>query len=285
MKSPSSYAPTVSLPRATARRNVVLQAMLDSQALDRAQWEKARAAKVVLHDKLRADEPHGLYFKEQVRRELVDRFGWQRVYQGGLRVFTTIDMPMQVAAEAAIADQIKSIEERRLAGAPRRGSQEDGEGRGPSETGRRERRLCRRRSSRSNPTPATCARWSAAATSTRATSTGPFRRSGSPGRRSSRSCTRRRSRPGYSPATVIDHLDDPVSTAQGAWTPEDEHSSASSMTPADGAAHVEQSRGGAAAAAGRHRRARSNTRRTWASATCRACRRWRSAPARSRCRR
>src|SRR5207245_5229190 len=66
-------------------------------------------------DGLRAEEPHGLYFKEQVRRELVDRFGWQRVYQGGLRVFTTIDMPMQQMAESAIADQIKSIEERRAA--------------------------------------------------------------------------------------------------------------------------------------------------------------------------
>ena len=31
---------------------------------------------------------------------------------------------------------------------------------------------------------------------------------------------------GYTPATVIDHLDDPVATLQGAWTPEDEHSSA-----------------------------------------------------------
>ena len=61
-----------------------------------------RASKVVLQDGLRADEPHGQYFKEQVRQELVERFGWQRVYQGGLRVYSTIDMPMQLAAEAAV---------------------------------------------------------------------------------------------------------------------------------------------------------------------------------------
>src|SRR6185503_14604603 len=90
VKSPSSYAPTVSMERAVARRNLVLQAMLDSGAIDRAAWQAARATKVTLHDALRADEPHGQYFKEQVRLELVDRFGWQRVYQGGLRVFTTI---------------------------------------------------------------------------------------------------------------------------------------------------------------------------------------------------
>jgi membrane carboxypeptidase/penicillin-binding protein len=35
---------------------------------------------------------------------------------------------------------------------------------------------------------------------------------------------------GYTPATVIDRLDDPISTVQGAWTPEDEHSAASEMT-------------------------------------------------------
>src|SRR5262249_24717611 len=115
VKSPSSYAPTVSKERALQRRNVVLQAMLDTGAIDKETWQKARATKVALNDTLRAGEPHGQYFKEQVRRELVDRFGWQRVYQGGLRVYSTIDMPMQIAAESAIAEHVKSIEEKRAA--------------------------------------------------------------------------------------------------------------------------------------------------------------------------
>src|SRR6185295_3700685 len=120
VKSPSAYAPTVSMEKAVARRNVVLQAMLESGAIDRAAWQSARATKVTLHDALRADEPHGQYFKEQVRLELVDRFGWQRVYQGGLRVFTTIDMPMQLAAEEALAAQIQAVEEKRKAWLARR---------------------------------------------------------------------------------------------------------------------------------------------------------------------
>ena len=74
---------------------------------------------------------------------------------------------------------------------------------------------CRRRSSRSIRTPATCARWSAAATSTRATSTARCRRSASPARRSSRSSTPPRSRRAITPATMIDHLDDPIATAAG----------------------------------------------------------------------
>src|SRR5260221_10433486 len=73
VKSPSSYAPTVSRERATARRNVVLQAMLDAKAIDRTTWQSARASTIALHDNLRASEPHGQYFKEQLRQELVDR--------------------------------------------------------------------------------------------------------------------------------------------------------------------------------------------------------------------
>ena len=42
--------------------------------------------------RLRTSEPRGQYFKEQVRQELVERFGWEQVYQGGLRVYSTIDM-------------------------------------------------------------------------------------------------------------------------------------------------------------------------------------------------
>jgi len=67
----------------------------------------------VLRDGLRADEPHGQYFKEQVRIELVQRFGWQRVYQGGLRVFSTVNMPLQIAAESAVDETLQSLDARR----------------------------------------------------------------------------------------------------------------------------------------------------------------------------
>ncbi|MEQ1727697.1 MAG: transglycosylase domain-containing protein, partial [Vicinamibacterales bacterium] len=91
VKSPSSYAPTVSMERAVARRNVVLQAMEEFGAIDDATRTSARASKPTLSDTLRTDDGNGEYFQEQVRQELVERFGWQRVYQGGLRVYSTID--------------------------------------------------------------------------------------------------------------------------------------------------------------------------------------------------
>src|SRR5688572_30497085 len=50
VKAPSSYAPTVSAERATARRNVVLQAMRDGKMIDRAAYDAAVNEPVVLDD-------------------------------------------------------------------------------------------------------------------------------------------------------------------------------------------------------------------------------------------
>jgi 1A family penicillin-binding protein len=229
VKSPSSYAPTVSMARAVARRNRVLQAMLESGAIDRAAWQAARTTKVALNDGLRVDEPHGLYFKEQVRIELVQRFGWQRVYQGGLRVFSTINMPLEMAAEAAVASSLKSLDERRAAIAARRVSRK-AVGKG------------------AEPAPASESAALQAALMSMDPRTGHIRAMvggrdfeashfnravqahRQPGSAFKPFVYAAALEAGYSPASVIDHLDDPIATAQGAWTPEDEHSAASSMT-------------------------------------------------------
>jgi 1A family penicillin-binding protein len=224
VKSPSSYAPTVSMERAVARRNRVLQAMLEEGAIDRAAWKSAQASKVVLRDGLRVDEPHGQYFKEQVRIELVQRFGWQRVYQGGLRVFSTVNMPLQIAAENAVAESLKSLEQRRAvvlkkASAKTREALEAGD---------------------TDPLQAALISMDVQTGHVRAMVGGRdfeashFNRAvqahRQPGSAFKPFVYATALESGYSPASVIDHLDDPIATPQGGWTPEDEHSGASSMT-------------------------------------------------------
>jgi 1A family penicillin-binding protein len=231
VKSPSSYAPTVSMQRAVARRNTVLQAMLETGAIDRATYTSARASKAVLHDTLREEEPHGQYFKEQVRQELVNRFGWQRVYQGGLRVFSTIDMPMQIAAETAIADQIASVEGRRAAWQARRAAARQKDRKAPAPVPAHD------------PSDVLQAALVALEPDTghvramvggRDFDASHFNRAVQAHRQAGSSFKpfvyATALEAGFTPATVLDHLDDPIATAQGAWTPEDEHSSSPTMT-------------------------------------------------------
>ncbi|MBS1816577.1 MAG: PBP1A family penicillin-binding protein [Acidobacteria bacterium] len=219
VKSPSSYAPTVSLERAVARRNVVLQAMQDFGAIDDSARQAARKTKPILKDTLRADEPHGQYFKEQVRRELVDRFGWQRVYQGGLRVYATIDMAMQVAADTAVAEGLKGLDERRAAVAKRRKQAP------PSDEAPLQAALVAL-----DPVSGHVL----AMIGGRSFDDSHFNRAvqarRQPGSAFKPFVYAAALEAGYTPATLIENLSAPVPTLQGAWTPEDEHSNSDSMT-------------------------------------------------------
>ncbi len=206
--------------------------MLESGAIDRAAWQSARAMKMRLSDTLRPHEPHGEYFKEQVRIELVERFGWQRVYQGGLRVFSTLDMPMQIAAEAAVGEQLKWIDERRSALAARRAA------RAVKTSG--QSAIRNPQSAMSDVLQAALIALDPGTGQVRAMVGGrDFNQSHfnravqahrQPGSAFKPFVYATALEEGFTPATVIDHLDDPISTVQGAWTPEDGHSSASEMT-------------------------------------------------------
>ena len=112
LKAPSSYEPTERPDKAEARQGVVLKAMLDAEAITRPEYDSAITSVVEIYDGLRRDEPYGKYFKEEVRRQLVERFGAERVNAGGLNVYTTIDLAMQRAAEDAVAQGLHDIEKR-----------------------------------------------------------------------------------------------------------------------------------------------------------------------------
>jgi penicillin-binding protein 1A len=210
IQSPSSYAPTVNLDRAIARRNVVLQAMVSAGAIDQAGYERARHAKVDLKNALEFKETFGLYFKEQVRKELVERFGGARVAVGGMRVFTTMDSALQQAAEQAVADGLAAIERRRgfkPGPAPLQGALVAME----PQTGAVRAMVGGRDFSASPFNRATQAK----------------RQSGSAFKPFVYSAALEA---GYSPASVISNLNEPTATPAGLWVPEDEHSSAGSMT-------------------------------------------------------
>ena len=216
VKSPSKYAPTVDLERATARRNLVLMVMRDLGAINRDEHAKAVRETVVLEDSLRRGEAYGQYFKEAVRRELVERFGTERVYEGGLIVHTTVDLGMQKAAEAEVQRSLKEIESRQAA-RRRKGA--------PADT---------------TPLQAALVALDPQTGEVRALVGGrdfnasPFDRS-----RQARRQAGSAFKPfvyaaaieaGYSPASLITNLDAPINTPQGAWTPEDEHLESPVMT-------------------------------------------------------
>ena len=213
VKAPSTYAPTVSRERAIARRNVVLQAMRDAGMIDAAGYQSAVRAPVTLQDTLRGEEAYGQYFKEEVRKQLVQQFGWERVYEGGLKVYTTLDLDLQKAAEAEVARAIREIEQRQT----RRGRRPAGD---PLQaalvalephTGEVRAMVGGRDFAQSRFNRATQAK----------------RQPGSAFKPFVYAAALER---GFTPATVITGLNDPIMTLQGAWVPEDGHVTGDSIS-------------------------------------------------------
>jgi penicillin-binding protein 1A len=223
IQSPSSYAPTVNLDRAIARRNVVLLTMVSSGAIDAEEAERAKKSKVKLSNALEIKETYGLYFKEHVRRELVEKFGWERVYQGGLRVYTTMEPDLQQAAEQLVERGLVEIEKRPGFGHARRGTEPTlKEGEAPA--------YLQAALVSMDPTSGHVH----AMVGGRDFNESRFNRAVQAKRQSGSAFKpfvyAAALEAGYSPASMITRLNDPTLTPQGAWVPEDEHSTASSMT-------------------------------------------------------
>lgn len=121
IRSPAQ-SPSAAPARARSRRNAVLRAMLASRSIDKPSYRRASAAplETVTRDHFGAamapaEEAAlcGMYFFEEVRRELVALFGEERVMRDGLRVYTTLDADLQRAAENTIRTRIATLGRKR----------------------------------------------------------------------------------------------------------------------------------------------------------------------------
>lgn len=107
-QAPSAYNPRRNPDAAERRRNVVLAAMEETGVVS------ASEARAAIDSPLTLAPPAGVmrapYFVEQIRRDLEERFG-ELLYTGGLKIHTTLDPILQEEAEAALEEQLESVED------------------------------------------------------------------------------------------------------------------------------------------------------------------------------
>jgi penicillin-binding protein 1A len=106
--SPTSYDPVSHPLTARARRNLVLKDMLQQHYLSLAQYNSALseplpAPRTVQPPYQSGVTPSTPYFIDWVKQQLVDRYGAQRAFEGGLKVKTTLDLDLQRSAEQAVS--------------------------------------------------------------------------------------------------------------------------------------------------------------------------------------
>src|SRR2546423_1958051 len=110
-KSPFYYSPINHADHALHRRNLVINAMLEDGKITVTQADAARNAPLGLNV---AHDPNSLapYFVEEIRQYLENKYGADEVHAGGLRVYTTLDMEWQAAANQAVLDGLVAYERR-----------------------------------------------------------------------------------------------------------------------------------------------------------------------------
>jgi penicillin-binding protein 1A len=111
-KAPSRYSPYASPERARERQVYVLTRLRDLGWIAPEEFEAA------LNEPMEykaAEDPSwkiGPYYLEEVRRELVDMYGEDTVYAGGLQVRTAVDLDHQAYADQALRDGLRAASKR-----------------------------------------------------------------------------------------------------------------------------------------------------------------------------
>jgi penicillin-binding protein 1A len=113
-KAPNNYNPARYPDAARARRDYVVDRMVEDGAATRAEADAAKQEPIVVRGRARPDFVSvGQYYTEEVRRELVTRFGADQTTMGGLVVRTSMEPELQAATEAALREGLMSYDRRR----------------------------------------------------------------------------------------------------------------------------------------------------------------------------
>lgn len=107
-RSPTRYNPRRNPDFSVERRNLILELMADEGVLSKPDAERWKSYPLLLSSRSDLSEV-APYFTEYVRQQLRTRFG-SELYRAGLRIYTTVDLDVQQAAERAMSRQLEDIE-------------------------------------------------------------------------------------------------------------------------------------------------------------------------------
>src|SRR5438552_1256130 len=111
-KAPAALHPVRNRDRAIERRNYVIDRLLENGWIKQADADKARKDPLIVTNRTNAAHSSaGEYFAEEVRRDIFERYGEKKLYEGGLSVRTTLDPKIQVMARKTMVAGLVNYDE------------------------------------------------------------------------------------------------------------------------------------------------------------------------------
>ncbi|MEO1405113.1 MAG: penicillin-binding protein 1A [Pseudomonadota bacterium] len=112
-KAPGTVNPYRRPERLVRRRGYVLGRMVEDGYISRDDADAAQALPLETVNRLKGEEyAAAAYFVEELRRELVETYGEDALYKGGLSVRSTIDTKLQLAAQEAVQNGLEAYDRR-----------------------------------------------------------------------------------------------------------------------------------------------------------------------------
>ncbi len=100
--NPSLFSPRVNMEKAKSRRDLVLKRMWEEGYISKDIYQETIEKPIVLYEKVAGSKKTASYFIETIQHWLLEKYGYDKVYSGGLEVYTTLDLNMQKLAEETL---------------------------------------------------------------------------------------------------------------------------------------------------------------------------------------
>lgn len=111
-KAPSRYSPVNNFKRAKERQAYVLSRMAEVGFITQEQRDRAVRAALRIQPRESAYFSKAPYFTEFIRLQMEKKYGKEMLYQEGLRIYTTLDLPLQRAAQRAVERGLRQLDKR-----------------------------------------------------------------------------------------------------------------------------------------------------------------------------
>jgi penicillin-binding protein 1A len=99
------YSPYIDEKATFERRNIVLAKMLELGYIDKEEYDQTIKTPIITQrPREETEEDFAPYFVEYVKQILIEKYGVERVFEGGFEIYTTLDPEMQIDAENAIEE-------------------------------------------------------------------------------------------------------------------------------------------------------------------------------------
>ncbi len=110
-KAPNNYSPYRNMKKAKKRRNHAIRRMAHLGFISPEQEKTALESPIILK-KMKGDLNKTPYFSEYIRRWIQEKYGSSKLYRAGLKVFTTVNLDYQLAAQRAIKENLRIADKR-----------------------------------------------------------------------------------------------------------------------------------------------------------------------------